>query len=209
MTRKARRPKRYHHGNLPRALLDAALRIVETDGAQALTLRAAARAAGVSQAAPYRHFANKDAILAAVAEDGFRSLMTAMRDGVAASQDPLGRLRGVGIGYITFATSHPSHFCVMFGREMADRSASPTLRRLAEDTLTIVVDAIAECQREGLVRADEPAAELALIAWASVHGLSALLVEGVLDRPAHEVAEVITRDLFLGLGPRDVTSRSG
>jgi hypothetical protein len=59
------------------------------------------------------------------------------------------------------------------------------------------------------VRADEPAAELALIAWASVHGLSALLVEGVLDRPAHEVAEVITRDLFLGLGPRDVTSRSG
>jgi len=209
MTRKARRPKRYHHGNLPRALLDAALRIVETDGAQALTLRAAARAAGVSQAAPYRHFANKDAILAAVAEDGFRSLMTAMRDGVAASQDPLGRLRGVGIGYITFATSHPSHFRVMFGREMADRSASPTLRRLAEDTLTIVVDAIAECQREGLVRADEPAAELALIAWASVHGLSALLVEGVLDRPAHEVAEVITRDLFLGLGPRDVTSRSG
>src|SRR5207247_4805691 len=73
--RKPRRPKRYHHGDLPRALLDAALHIVETQGTQALTLRAAERSAGVSQAAPYRHFTNKEAILAAVAEEGFRSLM--------------------------------------------------------------------------------------------------------------------------------------
>src|SRR5256712_12176672 len=123
--RKLRRPKRYHHGDLPRALLDAALHIVETQGTAALTLRAAARSAGVSQAAPYRHFANKEAILAAVAEDGFRSLMAAMREASAASgAGPLERLRAVGLGYATFATRHPSHFRVMFGREMADRSAS-------------------------------------------------------------------------------------
>ena len=134
MRKPPRRPKRYHHGDLPRALLDAALHIVETQGTEALTLRAAARSAGVSQAAPYRHFTNKEAILAAVAEEGFRSLMGAIRQATAAGEGPLGRLRGVGIGYVTFATSHPSHFRVMFGREMADRSASPSLRRLATET---------------------------------------------------------------------------
>lgn len=205
--RKPRRTKRYHHGDLPRALLDAALRIVETQGTEALTLRAAARLAGVSQAAPYRHFTNKEAILAAVAEEGFRSLMTTIRHDMSAGEGPLGRLRGVGTGYVTFATKHPSHFRVMFGREMADRSASPSLHRLATETLSLLVGAIADCQRAGLVRADEPAADLALIAWSSVHGLSALLIEGVLDRPAHEVAEMVTRDLFLGLGPRGVSAR--
>src|SRR5712692_3239519 len=201
--RRPKRPNRYHHGDLPRALLDAALHIVETQGTEALTLRAVARLAGVSQAAPYRHFANKEAILAAVAEDGFRSLMTAMRQSVRDCGDlPLARLRAVGLGYVTFATSHPSHFRVMFGRDMADRSAFPTLRQVAHDTLTMVVDAIADCQRAGLVRSEEPAADLALTAWSSVHGLAALLVDGVLDRPVADVAEMVTRDLFLGLGVR-------
>ncbi len=202
-SRRLRRPNRYHHGDLPRALLDAALHIVKTQGTEALTVRAAARLAGVSQAAPYRHFANKEAILIAVAEDGFHSLMAAMRHATAASGDsPLERLRAVGLGYVTFATSHPSHFRVMFGREMADRSASPALRQVAADTFIMLVDAISDCQRAGLVRSEEPAAELALTAWSSVHGLSALLVDRVLDKPVAEVAETVTRDLFLGLGPR-------
>ena len=201
--RRPKRPNRYHHGDLPRALLDAALHIVETQGTEALTLRAVARLAGVSQAAPYRHFANKEAILAAVAEDGFRSLITAMRQSVQDCGDlPLARLRAVGLGYVTFATSHPSHFRVMFGRDMADRSVFPALRQVASDTLAMVVDAIADCQRAGLVRSEEPAPDLALTAWSSVHGLSALLIDGVLDRPVAEVAEMVTRDLFLGLGVR-------
>ena len=205
--RRSRRPKhrgRYHHGDLPRTLFDAALRIVETQGTGALTLRAVARLAGVSQAAPYRHFANKEAILAAVAEEGFRSLMIAMRQSIEACGDgPVARLRAVGIGYVTFATSHPSHFRVMFGRDMADRSAFPTLRQVASDTLGVVVDAIADCQRAGLVRSEEPAADLAVTAWSTVHGLSALLVDGVLERSAADVAEMVTRDLFLGLGARE------
>ena len=158
--RRPKRPNRYHHGDLPRALLDAALHIVQTEGTEALTLRAVARLAGVSQAAPYRHFSNKEALLAGVAEEGFHSLMSAMRQSVQACGDmPLARLRAVGIGYVTFATSHPAHFRVMFGRDMADRSAFPTLRQVAVDTLAIVVDAIADCQRAGLVRSEEPAAD--------------------------------------------------
>ena len=71
-----------------------------------------------------------------------------------------------------------------------------------ETPLAMVVDAIADCQRAGLVRSEEPAADLALTAWSSVHGLSALLLDGVLDRPVTDVAEMVTRDLFLGLGVR-------
>lgn len=199
-----KRPSSYHHGDLPRALLDAALHLVETEGPEALTLRAVAREAGVSQAAPYRHFANKEAILAAVAEEGFRALMAAMREAVdACGAVPLARLRAVGVGYVTFATSHRSHFRVMFGRGVVDRSRFPALRQVAADTLAMVVDAIAGCQRAGLVRDDEPARDLALMAWSCVHGLSALLVEGAVDRPVMEAADLVTRDLFLGLGIRE------
>jgi AcrR family transcriptional regulator len=201
--RSPRRPNRYHHGDLPRALLDAALHILKTKGPDALTLRAAARMAGVSQAAPYRHFANKEAILRAVAEDGFHALMAAMdQAGAAARESPLERLRAVGLGYVTFAVSHPSHFRVMFDREMADRSASPSLRQVATNTFNVLVDAISDCQGAGLVRSEEPAADLALSAWSTVHGLSALLIGGVLDKPVAEVAEMVTRSTFLGLGPR-------
>jgi AcrR family transcriptional regulator len=201
--RRSRRPNRYHHGDLPRALLDAALDIVKTEGTEALTLRATARLAGVSQTAPYRHFVNKEAILAAVAEEGFRSLMAAMAHAAAAFADsPLERLRAVGLAYVIFATNHSSHFRVMFGREMADRSASTALRQVATDTFNVVVDVIAGCQRAGFVRSEEPAADLALTAWSTVHGLSALLVDGVLDRSVAEVAEMVSRDLFFGLGAR-------
>ena len=103
---------------------------------------------------------------------------------------------------MTFATEHPSHFRVMFGREMADRSAFPALRQIATETFNVVVDAISDCQRAGLVRSEEPPADLALTAWSSVHGLSALLANGVLDKPVADVAELVTRDLFLGLGRR-------
>ena len=203
-SRPARRTgsNRYHHGDLPRALLDAALRIVATQGTEALTLRAVARAAGVSQAAPYRHFTNKEAVLAAVAEEGFRALNAAMRAAIEAGASPLERLRAAGMSYVTFATSHPAHFRVMFGRELADRSASPALRQVATQTFDTVVDTIAECQRAGVARSEESAADLALTAWSSVHGLAALLVNGVVDRAVSEVAQIVTRDLFLGLGRR-------
>lgn len=204
--RKAKRPGRYHHGNLRRALVDAALKLVEKGGPQVLTLRAVARLAGVSQAAPYRHFKNKEALLAAVAEEGFRATAAAMRQATAACGDrALERLRAVGLGYVGFAMSHPSHFRVMFGREMADRSAYPTLREAAAETRRMLVAAISECQRAGLVRSGEPE-ELALVCWAIVHGVSALLVDGqlarVLDKSGAELAEIVTRNLFLGLGPR-------
>lgn len=205
---KASRPNerpRYHHGNLRRGLLDAALSLVEREGAQALTLRAAARRAGVSQAAPYRHFQNKEALLAAVAEEGFRAMTAAMQRAAAPhAGDPLGRLRARGMAYIDFATSHPAHFRVMFGRLPAKRSAHPGLKKAARETFELLVAGIRDCQKAGIVRAGDPE-ELALCAWSATHGLSALVVDGRLaGRAGHlsELARIVTSNIYLGLGPR-------
>ncbi|MBI2198599.1 MAG: TetR/AcrR family transcriptional regulator [Candidatus Rokubacteria bacterium] len=204
--RSARRRGSYHHGNLRRALLDAALELVETQGAEALTLRAAARRAGVSPAAPYRHFADKRTLLAAVAEEGFRALTEAMRQATAAHGDePLGPFRALGLSYIRFAVSHPAHFRVMFGREIADKSAHPDLLDAAAVTFGLLVEGLAGCQRAGLAREGDPA-ELAISAWAAVHGLSALLLDGQLgpwdQERVEQLAHGVTASLFLGLGPQ-------
>jgi len=200
-----RRRARYHHGNLRRALLDAALALVEREGADALTLRAAARRAGVSQAAPYRHFRDKEALLAAVAEEGFRAMTEAMRQAAAPhAGDPLGRLRACGLAYVEFATGHPAHFRVMFGRVAADRSAHPRLIEAAAEAFGLLVGGIRDCQNAGVVRNGDPE-ELALCAWSATHGLSALAVDGQLDKSARglgEFAQAVIGNVFLGLGRR-------
>jgi len=195
----------YHHGNLRRALLDAALALVERQGADALTLRAAARRAGVSQAAPYRHFRDKEALLAAVAEEGFRAMTAGMRRAAAFhAGDPLGRFQAHGLAYIEFASGHPAHFRVMFGRVAADRSVHPGLMQAAAEAFGLLVGAIRDCQEAGVVRDGGPE-ELALCAWSATHGLSALAVDGQLaQRATHlgELARVVTGNVLLGLGPR-------
>jgi AcrR family transcriptional regulator len=206
--RSARRPagrrrKPYHHGDLRRALVDAALRLVRSEGPPALTLRAAARLAGVSQAAPYRHFADKQALLAAVAEEGFREMTAAMRRAMSHEDEPLSKFRALGLSYVGFARGHLAHFRVMFGPELADRSAYPSLAEAATEAFKLLVVAITDCQKAGFTREGDPE-EFALTAWSAVHGLSALIVNGQLGaRGAQldELAEQVTRDLFLGLGP--------
>jgi AcrR family transcriptional regulator len=201
-----RRRRRYHHGNLPRALVTEAVRLVETEGVNALTLRGAARKAGVSQAAPYRHFADKQALLAAVAEEGFRSLTGAMRQASAPHEgDPLGRFRALGETYVGFATAHPALYRVMFGQAVADRTAYPSLGAAAEETFALLVTAIRDCQGAGLVRPGDPE-ELALAAWATSHGLSSLAVDGQLsvmgERTLEALIQVVMANIFFGLGSR-------
>jgi AcrR family transcriptional regulator len=201
----ARRRGTYHHGNLREALIEAALALVERGGVAAASLRAAARRAGVSQTAPYRHFADKEALLAAVAEQGFRAMTAAMREALGrAGDEPLPRFRALGSAYVEFARTHPSYLRVMFGREISDRAAHPSLADAAAETFRLLVDAVAACQRAGLVRDDDPA-ELAVSAWSMVHGFASLLIDGqlaVAGRSGQELSETVARDLFLGLGAR-------
>jgi AcrR family transcriptional regulator len=177
--------------------------LIERAGADALTLRGAAKLAGVSQAAPYRHFRNKEALLAAVAEEGFRAMVELMgRRSAPHRKDPAARLRALGRAYVEFAARHPAHFRLMFGRMPVERTAHPGLQAAATAAYGLLIDAIRDCQTAGLARAGEPE-ELALCAWSAVHGLSALMVDGQLGErtgPLEPLAQAVTDTIVRGLG---------
>lgn len=196
----------YHHGDLRRALLDAALAILaEPGGSAALTLRAVARRAGVTHAAPYRHFTGVDQLLSAVAEEGFRQLTEALEaaaEGVP--DDRLQRHAAIGVAYVDFAVSHPAHYLVMFGPELDKGHAGLTEAGAA--AFGVLVSSVARAQASGAMRAGPPM-ELALASWSIVHGLASLLIDqrltptGLGAEPA-ALAETITRVLSEGLAPR-------
>jgi AcrR family transcriptional regulator len=172
----AKTERRYHHGDLRRTLIDAALRIVEKAGPGALSLRELARRAGVSHAAPYRHFASREALLGALAIEGFRGLGAEMQAGAGDERDPLRRFRALGLAYVRYAVAHPGHFKVMFSSDLHDAGETPELRAAGEPTLQALIECLAEAQAAGLVRAGDPTA-LAVPAWSMVHGVSMLLVD--------------------------------
>ncbi len=156
--------KPYHHGDLRRALLDAALTIIERDGPAALTLRAVAREAGVSPAAPYHHFHDKNELMSAVARDGFRRLNEAMA--IAVKESGPGEL---GLAYVEFAHANPALYRVMYD---CARSAEmfPEESEKENDGLELVKQAIAKAAGGKI---DELDLQLtAIAAWSSVHGLA-------------------------------------
>jgi AcrR family transcriptional regulator len=145
----------YHHGDLRRALLDTALRLIAEEGSSSFTLREVARRAGVSHAAPYRHFANKTALLAAVAEEGFRTLRTRLLEaGTRLPAEPLARLQTLGVEYVRFAVEHPSHFRVMFGPDIIDPTASPPVHKVSPGTFSLRIEAIAVVCQGRIVRGE-------------------------------------------------------
>src|SRR3989442_13109070 len=124
--------------------------MVEERGVEALTLREVGRRGGVSQAAPYHHFKDKEALLAAVAEEGFNKLSEAMEDARAvAGSSPRARVRATGVGYVRFAVRHPSHFRVMFSGilPVADH---PTLHKAGQRGFGILAEGVAVAQAAGI-----------------------------------------------------------
>ena len=163
----------YHHGNLRAALIVAAGRILAEDGVGALSLRAAARAAGVSQTAPYRHFADKEALLAAVATQGFEGLTAGMRGAGDGVEDLAARIQALGMAYVRFATENPQTLRLMFGPECADKGSHPALGVAALAAWSVIREAIGS-----YVGGEAAQAEVATIAaWANVHGLASLLAD--------------------------------
>lgn len=172
----------YHHGNLRAALLDAAERLLRTEGAARLSLRSVARTAGVSHAAPYRHFADRQALLAALAAIGFARL----RDGMAAAaarhpDDPRRQLVAAAAVYVRLATEHPELTHLMFGGVLPDDAADEAQRQTAREAFQGLVTIIEGGVRAG-VFVERPVAELAATAWSLVHGLAMLLVTGRLNK---------------------------
>ena len=186
--RKPRRP--YHHGNLRRALLDEALRTVRREGVEGVTLREIGARLGVSRTALYRHFADKRALLAAVATEGFRTL----RQQLVGAWEDGGRGRAafesMGYAYVRFAVANPSHYRVMFGGFVEPKACDPELAAEAAGAFQALVDALAALQRDVLVRGDETV-QMARFVWAVVHGVAMLAIAGQLREPG--AVEAVTR----------------
>ena len=144
----------YHHGDLRAAVLSAAWKMIEKEGVAGLSLREAARRAGVSHNAPYRHFADRDALLKALVEEGFAELRKALENRAG---------RELGEAYIAFALQRPERFRLMFSGARAD---ADLLARFAHSF--------------GALGGDATAAGAA--AWSLVHGLACLMLEGQLER---------------------------
>ena len=167
----------YHHGNLKEALLDAAVELIAETGPRGFTLREAARRAGVSHNAPYRHFRDKDELLAAVATGGFGRLMHAMQRAAPRAQ-PIDRLRRAGLAYVDFALRWPQHFAAMFDAPW-EAKAYPECAAAAERCFGTLVQLVRGAQAAGQMPPGDPQ-PLAYQAWSIVHGISKLANAGQL-----------------------------
>ena len=179
-TKPARKPaNRYHHGDLPHAMLQEAVRVIQSEGVNALTLRGVGERLGVSRTALYRHFADKQALLAAVAAEGFRTLRLSLLDAWETGGHGRTGFDAMGVAYVQFAVSHPSHYRVMFGGFIRPVKPHPDSND-ATNAFQVLVDAIIEQQQTGLIRVDAPL-QLARFIWAVVHGVAMLALDGFLS----------------------------
>jgi AcrR family transcriptional regulator len=168
----------YHHGALREGLIRAAREILESEGYEALTLRAAARRAGVSQAAPYNHFVDKAALLAAIAALGFKEFAAAMRREMSSAADPQARLNATGIAYVAFATSNPGLFKLMFGSSVHQTSGDADLDAARISAYEVLRGAVHSAQSEPRDAMHDEIESLR--SWAFVHGLSTMINEGTI-----------------------------
>ena len=189
----------YHHGDLRNALIEAGVEILVQEGEKALSLRKVARKVGVSHAAPYRHFASKEILIAAIADEGYQKLEKQMKEAIVQFPDDAGvQLIELGWAYIQFALENPDHLRIMF----SDFSESCQLE--TGNSFSLLVNAIERGQEANDVVVGD-ALQLALALWAIVHGLSILLIENKIppvssgEIGAEEVARACLQTSYEGL----------
>ena len=186
-----RRPRSYHHGDLRRALVEETVRLIEEQDVDAVSLREVARRLGVTYAAPYHHFHDKGALLAAVAEDGFRALLGAVQEGLRGSGSavPASLLAVAGRAYIQFATTHQAHYRTMFLPEFRERERFASLHEAGGQALDALVSLVSAARPHDSTAG---ARALAVACWSSWHGFAMLTNNGVLSsHPDLRTAETL------------------
>ena len=195
--------KAYHHGELRESLLEAAELLLEEDGPWGLSLRKVGRRLSVTPGAPYRHFEDKDALLAALAVRGFQRLrerMVAEQDGSANGEE---RMRRAGLGYLEFAAQHPELFRLMFGW-IPSRDV-PELCEASDAAFAGLRGILESCEQEGLLT--KSVQDAGLMAWSAVHGAAFLLIDKRLmlgdEEPcAKGVLALLHEGIWSGIGGR-------
>ena len=188
--RRAKR-KTYHHGALRETLISTAVELLDAGGREAVNVREAARRAGVSPGAPFRHFPDRAALLAALASEIAAEFRSFSDEAIArAGANPLRQFRAMGLAYIRYAIAHPRRFQLLHAETCADRAALALFTRDAD-----AVALIARAQREGLLQPGPPEA-VHLASQAITYGLARMIVDGHLPREgAEELAERVL-DVF-------------
>jgi AcrR family transcriptional regulator len=191
----------YHHGDLRRALLEASLELLESGGVDALTLRSVAAKAGVSHAAPYRHFADRNALLTAVNEQAFSDLQQVLARAAeeVPKNKPRERLLKVAQRYVEYALAHPAPYQLMFGGPRVSEGAAGSA---PSATFDFVEGLVRACQAQRCLRSGS-ATRYASMIWSIVHGVASLALNDRLDEtdtPARMARDAT--DAFLsGMAP--------
>ena len=193
--KKASNKETYHHGNLRETLIEASAHIIKIQGIEGLSLRKLADQVGVSRAAPYHHFKDKNALLAAVAEQGFKDLATLLNNILNQNTPLLERLKLAIQGYLTFAIQHPTQYDLMFGRKLWKANEFDHFQRQAKDCFRMYVQLFEQLKEAQLLKPTEDALRLAQLLWATLHGLAKLTEEGLFS--VSNSIEEITEYAFL------------
>ena len=196
-------PKPYHHGDLRRVLIDAALQLVSEGGAEAVSVREAARRAGVSPGAPFRHFPSRDALMQAVAEEAQRrfraEIMAALAE--APAGDPLGRFRCLGLAYLRWAMKNPTHFEIISSRRFFDHDKAADVSLDNAELIDLTESTLAQAFAQGQLRSPD-LKRVQIAGRALVYGFARMNIDGHFPRwgvagaDAERTAESIL-DLFI------------
>ncbi|ROS05285.1 TetR family transcriptional regulator [Sinobacterium caligoides] len=196
--------KTYHHGDLRRSLLDEAVEMIDELGFEGISMRKLADRVGVSRTALYHHFDSKQALLCAVAEDGFIHYTEILgRVARLSSGCHELRMRAYVAAYIDFAMEHSAYYDLMFGREIwKQAAASDSLKEVSYAAFKGFVKTVEQWQREGVLPMTADALRYSQVVWACLHGLSRLLIDGIyVDRGAREgMIDMATQILIQNLG---------
>ncbi|MFC9993456.1 TetR/AcrR family transcriptional regulator [Nocardia sp. NPDC127526] len=187
---------RYHHGDLREELMRASLQLIDSEGLAAVSLRRVAREAGVSPGAPYHHFADRSALLAALSTRGFEILRDEIAAAKAQASGPRDALSKLAAGYVRFAVEQPAYFRLMFRPELSQPEKHPDAMVAGEAAFAVLAETVEEAVRAGDLPADQASA-LTVAWWSLAHGLAALTVDGQLGKRAG----------LMGTTPEELTCR--
>lgn len=172
-------PKKYHHGDLKNALIQAGVEILAKEGAGGLNLRKVAQRAGVSHSAPYAHFPDKQSLIAAISTEGFTQLYTGLEAAISPySKNPKKQLLEGVKAYVRFAEENTDTFKIMFSGVLEKEKDYPSFVEISSQTFKLVVEVIQACQNAGILPATAPADLMAVSVWGQIHGVVSLALEG-------------------------------
>ncbi len=173
----------YHHGNLREALLTASVDIIAQQGIQNLSLRKLAQLVGVSHTSCYHHFKDKDALLAAVAEQGFKQISEHLSAIMANNDTQLfDKLHQAVSYYVSFAIEHATQYELMFGRDLWQSENHEQFQRVAKDSFRQYVDLFEQFQQQGVLAKSENPLRIAQLLWSTLHGLAKLAIDGIFSK---------------------------